>query len=249
MYPRGDTRHVGTIEEQIEDLKKVTLEDARKFYEQFYGASNAELVVVGQFDPATVRKTAAELFGDWKSPSPFERVPLPYATVDTIDRKIETPDKQNALFSAAMNTRLAMDDPDYAASLMANRIFGGTFSSRLVHRIRDKEGLSYGVSSGFNVSGKDDGATFAVNAICAPQNAPKVEAAFREELARALKDGFTAAEVTAEKKAWLEQEVVSRSQDTSLGITLLNRERFGKTMQFDEALDARIAALTPEEVN
>jgi zinc protease len=100
-----------------------------------------------------------------------------------------------------------------------------------------------------SVNGQDDGAQFMVTAICAPQNAPKVEAAFREEMARALKDGFTAEEVAAEKKAWLEQQVVGRSQDGSLAINLLNRERFGKTLKFDAELDARIAALTADQVN
>jgi zinc protease len=153
------------------------------------------------------------------------------------------------MFLAGMNTRLAMDDSDYAAAMMANRILGGTFTSRLVHRIRDKEGLSYGVNSGFQVNNKDDGSIFMVNAICAPQNAPKVEAAFRDELARALKDGFTAEEIAAEKKAWLEANVVSRTQDGSLASTLLGRERFGRTMEFDKALEAKISALTVDEVN
>jgi zinc protease len=248
-YPRGDSRHVATIDEQIDDLKKVTLEEARKFYEQFYGAGNGELVIVGQFDPVAIQKLAGELFGTWKSPSSFTRVPLPYTKVDSIARKIETPDKQNALLSGGMTTHLAMDDPDYPASMLANRIFGGTFSSRLVRRIRDKEGLSYGVNSGFNVNGKDDGATFMMTSICAPQNLPKVEAAFREELARALKEGFTADEVAAEKKAWMEQLVVVRTQDGTLASTLLNRERFDKTMKFDEAMEAKVGTLTVEQVN
>ena len=248
-YQRGDTRYVSTIDEQIEDVKKVTLEEARKFYEQFYGASNGELVIVGQFDAAAIQKLAVELFGQWKSPSAFARVPLPYSKVEPIVRKIETPDKQNALLSAGMTTRLSMDDPDYAASMLANRIFGGTFSSRLTHRIRDKEGLSYGVNSGFNVNGKDDGATFSMSSICAPQNLPKVEATFKEELARALKDGFTADEVAAEKKAWLEQLIVVRTQDGSLASTLLSRERFDRTMKFDEAMEAKVGTLTVEQVN
>ena len=248
-YPRGDSRYVGTIEEQIEDVKKVTLDEARKFYTQFYGGSNSELVIVGQFDPAAIQKLAAELFGDWKSPSRFERVPLPYTKVDAVVRKIETPDKQNALLAGGMTTRLSLDDADYAAAMLANRIFGGTFSSRIVHRIRDKEGLSYGVNSGFNVNGMDDGAIFAMSAICAPQNLPKVEAAFREELTRALKDGFTAEEVAAEKKAWLEQLTVQRTQDGSLASTLLARERFGRTMKFDQNMEAKVPTLAVEQVN
>lgn len=248
-YPRGDVRYVSTFDEQIEDLKNVTLADAKKFYADFYGGNNAELVIVGQFDEAAIQKLAAELFGDWKSPARFERVPEPYQKVDGIDRKIETPDKENAVFNAGMNTALKMDDPDYAAAMMANRVFGGTFSSRLVRRIRDVDGLSYGVRSSIGVTGKDDGATVSVWAICAPKNAPKLETAFREEMARALKDGFTDAEVSAEKKAWRDELTMQRSEDGSLAGLLLSRERFGRTIQFDEALEAKIDKLTVDEVN
>jgi len=153
------------------------------------------------------------------------------------------------MFSAGMNTPLAMDDPDYAAVMMANRVFGGSFSSRLVRRIRDVEGLSYYIHSSIGVTGKDDGATVSVSAICAPKNAPKVEADFREEMARALKDGFTEAEVAAEKKAWKDELTLQRSEDGSLAGLLLNRERFGRTIQFDAALEAKIDKLTVDEVN
>jgi len=248
-YQRGDTRYVSNFDEQIEDLKKVTLDDAKKFYAEFYGGGNAELVIVGQFDEAATSKLANELFGDWKSASHFERVPESYKKVDAIDRKIETPDKENSMFSAGMNTPLAMDDPDYAAVMMANRVFGGSFSSRLVRRIRDVEGLSYYIHSSIGVTGKDDGATVSVSAICAPKNAPKVEADFREEMARALKDGFTEAEVAAEKKAWKDELTLQRSEDGSLAGLLLNRERFGRTIQFDAALEAKIDKLTVDEVN
>ena len=52
-------RHVRTIDEEIEDLNKVTLDDVKKFHQQFYGASQGELVVVGKFDTPAVQKAAA----------------------------------------------------------------------------------------------------------------------------------------------------------------------------------------------
>jgi zinc protease len=76
-----------------------------------------------------------------------------------------------------------------------------------------------------------------------------VEAAFKEELARALKEGFTAEEVAAERKAWLEVLGVARTQDGSLASTLLSRERFDRTMKFDEAMEAKVSTLTLEQVN
>src|SRR5262249_37452645 len=80
-YPRGDVRHVPTPEESIEDYKAATLEAVQKFYSNFFGASRAELAIVGDFEAAPIRTLTTELFGDWKSPSPFERVPRPYQEV------------------------------------------------------------------------------------------------------------------------------------------------------------------------
>jgi len=248
-YPRGDVRYTGTPDEQIEDFKKVTADDARAFYHQFYGASDAELVISGQFKPEEVKALAAQLFGDWKSPSPYVRVSTHYRKIDSLDRKIETPDKQNAFFMAALSTQMSDDDPDYAAMVLANYMLGGSGASRMFKRIRDKEGLSYGVFSNFAAPPKDDGATFSTSAISNPQNAPKVEASFKDELARTLKDGFGAEEVAEAKKSLLEERMVGRSQDQSLAGTLAARERWSRTMKWDEALEAKIAALTPEEVS
>ncbi|MGA3095279.1 MAG: pitrilysin family protein [Bryobacteraceae bacterium] len=248
-YPRGDVRYVATAEEDIEDLKKLTLDDIRKLYAQFYGASNSQFVAAGQFDAAQIQKLAAELYGGWNSPLPFQRIVNLYQKNAAADLKIETPDKEMAFLVDGMRLKMSDEDPDYPALSLANYIFGGAFSSRLERRIRDKEGMSYGISSSVQVPAKDDGAMFVASARCAPQNAPKVEASFKDELARALKDGFTAAELADAKKAWLQERAVARSDDGSLVATLANREYFSRTMMFDQALETKVAALTPEQVS
>jgi len=248
-YPRGDVRYVSTPEEQIEDLKKVTLEEVRRFHDQFYGASAGELVVVGQFDQAEVQKVAADLFGNWKSPGGYTRLVSAYQKTEPANLKIETPDKQNASFLAGMQIRITDEDPDYAAMELANYMLGGSPGSRLFHRIRDQEGLSYGVRSGFQAPPKEDDGSFTASIIAAPQNAPKAEASFKDELVRTVKDGFTAEEVAAAKNALLQEELVGRSQDQALARMISARERFDRTLKFDEAFETAIAALTPEQVN
>jgi zinc protease len=248
-YPRGDTRYASTIDEQIEDLKKVTLDDVRQFYSQFYGAGEGEIFVSGQFDPEQVKKLVSELFGDWKSASRYERISNTYEKVGPVNDKIETPDKQNALFLAGMPLKMDDEDPDYAALTIAGMIFGGSANSRLFLRIRVKDGLSYGAYAGFNIPTKEDGGRFSASAIAAPQNMPKAEADFNEELASALKDGFTADEVEKAKKAWLDQRSVARTEDASIASTLMSRERWGRTLQWDAKLEAAVAALTPQQVN
>jgi zinc protease len=248
-FPRGDIRYVSNADEQTEDLKRVTLDEVRQFHDQFYGASAGEFVAVGQFDAAAIRKLAGELFGDWKSRSGYERIVTAYRKTEPGTLKIETPDKQNATILAGMQIRISDEDPDYAAMELANYMLGGSFGSRLVHRIREQEGLSYGVRSGFQAPAKMDSGEFLASIIAAPQNVPKAEASLKDELARVLQSGFTPEEVSAAKKALLEQETVARSQDQNLARLVAARERFGRTMAFDEAFEAKISSLTAEQVN
>lgn len=249
-FPRGDLRYVPTPEEQIEDLKKVTIADVRQFYDQFYGGGKeAEIAVVGQFDPAAVKQQLETLFGDWKTKAPYARVLNPYRPIAPENKNIETPDKKNAIFAAGVLTKMTDEDPDYAAMILADYMLGGPTSSRLFTRIREKEGLSYAVQTAFNVPIKDDGAEFLGMAIANPENTPKAEASFKDELARTLKDGFTPEEVAAAKKAWLEERKVGRSQDQALAGLLLSRERWGRTLQWDSDLEAKVEALTPQQID
>jgi zinc protease len=249
-YPRGDPRYTSTVDEQIEDLKKVTLGEVRKFYQEFYGASVGEVAVSGQFNAPDIAKLAAELFGNWKSPGSYSRVTSMYRKTAASDQKIETPDKQNSFFVAGQLVKLNDEDADYPALLMANYMFGGSgLGTRLSRRIRDKEGLSYGVQSDFSVPTKDDAATFVGVALSAPQNTPKVEASFRDELAKTLKEGFTADEVAAAKKAWLQERGMGRSEDGSLVGLFAARQRFDRTLKFDESLEAKVASLTAEQIS
>ena len=249
-YPRGDVRYVSTAEEQIEDLKKVTLDDVRKFYQQFYGACVGEIAVVRPVRRPEMTKLAGELFGNWKSPGAYARILQLLRKIEPANQKIETPDKQNAFFMAGEAVKMSDEDPDYPAMLMANYMFGGSgLGTRLSRRIRDKEGLSYGVQIRCSARPpRTMAATSPAFAISNPQNAPKVEASFRDELAKTLKDGFTAEEVAAAKKSWLQERGMGRSQDGALVGLLGARQRFDRTMKFDEAMEAKMAALTPEQI-
>jgi zinc protease len=249
QYKRGQVHYVSTLDEEIEDDKKVTLDEVRSFYQQFYGPGEGEIVISGQFDPEQMRKLVTELFGDWKSPARYQRVPDPYAKIEAVNHKIETPDKQNGLFLAAMPLKMKDTDPAYPALTIAGMVFGGSPNSRIFRRIRVKDGLSYGAGTQFQIPTEDDAAAMIGFAIAAPQNMPKVEADFNEELALALKDGFTADEIEKAKKTWLDERKVQRSEEGSIASLLITREHWGRTMQWDAKLEAAVAALTPQQVN
>jgi zinc protease len=169
------------------------------------------------------------------------------AAVNTV---LPVPDKANAVFVAGLSIRMRDESPDYPAMVVANYILGGGgLSSRLADRLRQKDGLSYSVGSGFSADPRDEDALFQAYAIYNPENAAKLEQGFREELARAVRAGFTDAEVAAAKGGLLQARVLARTGDATLARSLATQQDLGRTFRTSAELDAKIAALTTAQVN
>jgi zinc protease len=248
-FPKGHPRYTATLEERIEEINAVTIDQVRQFYADFYGADRGHMAIVGDFDPAEITPIVEEIFGDWPVASPTARIPTVYHDVAADEIVIETPDKANAMFLAGTNIPIGDDHPDYPAMLMGNYMLGGGFlNSRLAVRIRQEEGLSYGVGSMFQAHPVDGNGSLTMYAIYAPENAERLETAFRAVIGEVLDSGFTAEEVEAAKAGWLQAQTVSRSNDGPLASTLSQHLYFGRTMEWDKRLEAQVAALTPQGI-
>jgi len=247
-YPPGHPRRAATIDERIAAYRALTADDLKQFHREFYGAGASELAVVGDFDAAAIGDLADQLFAGWAALKPFVRMATLTHAPPPINETIVTPDKPNASFNARLNLSVRQDDPDYAALLLGNHMLGGDFNSRIVARLRQKEGLSYGAGSGLTVDVFDRAGTFSASAIAAPENIEKLERAFREELALALEHGFRPAELSTAKAGLLQTRQIDRAEDASLVATLRAYLFQGRTLDWDRQLDERIARVTASEV-
>ena len=249
-YPKGHPLYAPSVEESIADTKAVTVEDVRKFYADFAGATYGDVAVVGDFSKDTITALAKELFGSWKSPKPFARLVRQYFDAPQASEKIETPDKANAMYWAAQNIKVRDDSKDYAALVMVNYIFGAdALSSRLAVRIRGKDGLSYAVQSGIGAQSLDSVGVFQEIAIYNPENVARLETAFGEELDRALKDGFTEDELNKARTGWLQQNLQTRASDAALVAKFTAQYITGRTMAFDAEFEKMVQALTVADLN
>jgi zinc protease len=248
-FAASDAQYVPTREEQIPDLRTVTLEDARRFHDRFYGASDGVLAIVGPVDPAAIKKDSEALFGVWKSREPYRALAPPFKAVAPINEKIETPDKANAEFLAGERFEMSQNDPDYPAMVLASYLFGEPITSRISDRIRNREGLSYGANARITVPAEGDSAMLSGTVSLNPGAGPKVEASFVDELKSVSEKGFTAAEVDGAKKAWLDSRLVGRATDAALVALMVSHEQIDRPLQWDADLEKKIAALTADQVN
>ena len=249
--PRGDWNYCESLEEETEDLKKVTREDLVKFHRDFYGASNGQLVIVGDFDPAEAKQVIEKEFGGWKARQPFSPWVDKYTEVAAANLFAPLPDKENALLTGRLNVDMKDDAPDYPALKVADFILGGdSMSSRFGDRLREKEGVSYSVYSYLQVSDLDNAGQWQVHATAAPQNLSKAEAGIREELARAFKEGFTEAEVKSAIEGILKERAQDRAQDSLVAARwsslLFDGRHYG---HWEQKLEDQIAAVTVDSAN
>lgn len=244
-YPPGDPRYVPTIDEEIANLKAVTVDDIRSLYKQL--GAIGELAIVGDFDVDATRKAFADMLTGWKGNQP-------YALIERVARedikgeleKINTPDKANAMYFAGLSIALNDSDPDFPALAMANYILGGgTLSSRLGNRVRQNEGLSYGVASVLTVDTKNKASGFRIYAICNPKNVDKVQEVIAEELKLFVDKGISSEELAAAQRGYLEQAKVGRTRDDALARALATNEFAGRTYAHQAKLEQAISELTP----
>ncbi len=247
-YPPEHWLYTPTLDERVQRLQSVSIEDMRRCHDDFYGANNSELAVVGDFDAGEISNLAQQLFGDWNSPRPYKRIVGRYRDAPPIDRDLDTPDKANAVFQAGLNLQLRDDQADYPALALGNYLLGGSSDSRLWRRIREQEGLSYSVQSWVSAGSLDAVGEFGVSAIYAPQNRARIEAEILDVLQQTLREGFSEAEVADAKKGYLALRKLSRTQDGALVGRLANNLYLDRRVAWDADFDAKIAALTPRQV-
>ena len=249
-YPAGDWRSALSLKQQMKQVQSVTLDDIKTFHRQFYGASSGEIAIVGDFDPDTATRVIRETLSNWKSASRFYPILREYADITAQKINIHTPDKKNGVYMALLGLDMRDSDKDFPALLVANYLIGNpNLKSRLADRVRQRDGLSYHISSSLEVDAISNAAAFAINATAAPQELDKVAQAVREELHTVMRDGFTDEELESAKSGIRQQHQQSRAQDSAISSGWTYLLGLNRNYAWAAQLDESIAALTLEQVN
>ena len=249
-YPIGHINYMMDFDEETAATKNTTIEDIRKFYLDFYNGAHATVSIVGDYDGNATIQQITSMLQSWSSKQVYAHVENKYFEVAATDLKINTPDKKNAWLYAAQALQLSDEAADYPALIIGNSILGGGgLYSRLVTRIRQKEGISYSVGSFVFANSLDRIGFFISFAMYNPDNLDRLDKAYKEEIGSILKDGVTVEELKEAKSGYLQSAQVARSDDARL-VTLLNSHLFlNRTMARNTNLEKQITDLTVDQVN
>src|SRR5215213_2766556 len=138
-------------ERLIESVRSITVEDVRRFYSKYYGGRSLILSVSGDVRAEEVAQKFAEAFGGFVGPESVDiNVADPEPRTGTHREVVLLKDKASVDILLGSAAPLRRDSEDYYAAVLANSALGeSTLSSRLGLRVRDQEGLTYGINSRF----------------------------------------------------------------------------------------------------
>jgi predicted Zn-dependent peptidase len=137
----GDHPYTGGLPDP-DEVAAVTAADLRRYFKSRVTAEGGLLILVGDLRPGKALDAAEAAFGSWTGAATVPRLPAVPAVVSGPIVLVDRPG------AAQSNIRiggpgLTRQDDGLPALLLANMIFGGYFSSRLVENIREKKGYTY----------------------------------------------------------------------------------------------------------
>ncbi|MBI3951488.1 MAG: insulinase family protein [Acidobacteria bacterium] len=238
------------VEEQIAAIESLTVEDIHQFYEQYYGAAALVLVIVGDVDSKAIEEQVADLFADW-SPGEPAQISIERTRPHGVSRREFVPmvDKANADIVMGHAGQLRRTDPGYYAAYIANAALGhSTLSSRLGLRVRDQEGLTYGIASRFIEAGFGDG-PWAVSLTVNPENVDQALDSTQDVIKSYVEEGITEKELEDEKSSFIGSFIVGLDTNAGLASHLLSAEVFGFGPKHLDELPSLVATVTQDQVN
>jgi zinc protease len=144
------------------------------------------------------------------------------------------------------NTGLDIRNPDYFAVQVANTIFGGGFTSRLVDELRVKRSLTYGVSSGF--SANLYGGSYAISTFTKNATVAEMMDAVLAEIGKYRAKGATAEELKKGQNYIVGSFSRSLQSPEALAMRLSNIELYGFPANYLDTYIERLRAVTLADV-
>ena len=248
IYPASHPLHRLTGAERIARAEALRREDLAGFYSARYGAGSLVLVVVGDVDAGQILDRLEAAFGDW-APGPATPVDAPEVPpVSPGAEVVFMADKASADVVMAAPANLKRADADFLPFSLANAALGqSSLTSRLGVRVRDTEGLTYGIHS--SISATHIAGPFAVNVTVKPDSRDAAVASTLDEIEKYLREGMTDKELAQEKSSRVGRFKVDLGSNAGIANALDAAVYYGFGVSYLDEFPAKIAAVTREQAN
>ena len=248
VYPRGHPFHRRAGEERIASVEALAREDLEGFYRERYGAGTLQLVVVGDVAADRILDGLAERLSSWKAGPArgFETVPVPEAS--PARETVVMPDKASADVVMIEPSTLTRTDGAFLSCTLANSALGqSSLTSRLGVRVRDTEGLTYGIHSSFQATHVPG--PFVVTVTVKPESRDAAVASTVDEIGKFLRTGLTDRELREEKSSRIGKFQVDLASNGGIAQALDAALYYGLGLEYLDRFPSLVEAITKEQAD
>lgn len=240
----GDHPYATKLSGTIESVNALTRDDLIAAHRDIFAKDRLYVGAVGDISPEELGLLLDRLLGDL----PETGSPQPSAAEITITGGVtvvefETP-QSVALFG---HEGIGLDDPDYFAANVLNQVLGGgSFESRLMDEVREKRGLTYGVSS--YLVPRDHAATYQGQVASANDRIAEAISVIRDQWSKASEQGVTPEELRDAKKFITGAYPLRFDGNGPIARIMVGMQMIGLPIDYIATRNEKVDAVTLEDV-
>jgi len=232
---------------EIETVNRIKREDLVAFHQKYFHPNVVMLGITGDFNKAEMIEKIEKAFAGW------ERAKVEYPEVELADTSAKSSialfDKdinQTNLIIGHLGTKVT--NPDYPAIRVMDMILGGGgFTSRLYKRVRNDEGLAYGIWSSYDPGFRDYG-VFQIVLQTKTESTREAISSVLEELKRLTQEEVSDEELQIAKDQYLNSFIFRFDTREKIVQRKMLYEYYGLPPDFLETLRDKILKVTKEDI-
>lgn len=234
--------------EEYDTIDAIAQNDLFEFYKNYIFPENSILAIWGDIDKKEIQNLLKKYFKDWKRAG--KKIPEFPQIPEKVEPGLFFSNKEdiNQGYILLGHHGIQMNNPDYFAILLANRIFGHGFSSRLFQSVRTDKGLTYGIYGDIDAEFSHKGQA-TIYTFSKSETVVDAIKAILEEVNLLKKDGVREEEIERERSAYLNEFVFKFDTIDKIIRRLLIYEFYGYPSDFIQKTKENIEKLKKEDVD
>ena len=230
-----------------ESVAAITLEDCKRYYNDYFKPNNAYLVMVGDISLNEAKKIAEKNFTRWKPGEvKAQEYPVPALPEKTYVALVDRSASVQSIINIAYPVELKTGSEDVLKARVMNHILGGDFSSRLNQNLREKHGYTYG--SGSNLSSDELVGRFTASASVRNEVTDSAVHELLYELNRMATEKVSQQELQAAKASIAGSFGRSLEQPQTIASFAVNTARYKLPADYYSGYLKRLEAVTIEDI-
>ena len=232
------------------DIEKLSNEQVKAFYKEFFNLQHAQVAITGDFDAASMQQLLAKELGNWPGQAEFARILPKYKAYTAQKHHLFAEPREFGHYSAVLTLPVSSEQADAPALSVLNYILGDSqLSSRLAQQLREKNGLVYGFGTRLNMNRYVESGALSISANYSAGQSEQVSQAIHTVFEQLIRNGVTEQELEEAKASILKRRLTNLEDERNVHRMLTNQLEHDENMQSRVERDQAFAKLTTKDLN